>query len=69
MLEKEPVFLVTNDKAFYKSRDPKLGLADELKNDLKGVSNELRIFPSLHDLLSQIGTEVQIDPAILISAI
>ncbi len=68
MLKKEPVFLVSDDRAFYKSRDPKLGLADELKNDLKGLPNELRIFPSLRDLLSQIGTGVQIEPATLVRA-
>ncbi len=68
MLKKEPVFLVTDDRAFYKSREAKLGLADELQNDLKGLPNEFRIFPLLRDLLSQIGTGVQIEPATLISA-
>jgi hypothetical protein len=60
--------LVTDDRAFYKSRETKLGLADELKNDQKGLPNELRIFPSLRDLLSQLGTGVQIEAATLISA-
>ena len=68
MLKKEPVFLVSDDRAFYKSRDTKLGLADELKEDLKAYSNEFRIFPSLHDLLSQIGKGVQIEAEVLISA-
>ena len=68
VLKEEPVLLVTDDRAFYKSRETKLGLADVLKNDLKDLPNELRIFPSLHDLLSQIGTGVHIEPEILISA-
>jgi len=68
MLKKEPVFLVSDDRAFYKSRDTKLGLADELKEDLKACSNEFRIFPSLQDLLSQIGTGVQIERGVLIRA-
>jgi hypothetical protein len=68
MLKKEPVFLISDDKAFYKSRDTKQGLADELKEDLKGCSNEFRIFPSLHNLLSQIGTGLQIEQEVLIGA-
>jgi len=68
MLRKEPVFLVTDDRAFYKNRETKLGLADELSQDLNGSPNDLKIFPSLGDVLSQIGTGVQIDPASLIAA-
>ena len=67
MLQNEPVFLVTDDRAFYKNRETKLGLADELSQDLSGAPNEFRIFPSLRDLLSQIGTGAQIDPASLIA--
>jgi hypothetical protein len=68
LLRKEPVLLVTEDRAFYRNRDTKLGLADELRQDLNGSSNEFKIFPSLRDLLSEIGTGVQIDPASLIAA-
>jgi hypothetical protein len=68
MLKKEAVFLVSGDKAFYRSRDTSLGLADELKKDLEGCPNEFRIFPALADLLSQIGTGVQIEPEVLIRA-
>jgi hypothetical protein len=68
MLRKGPVFLVTDDAAFYKNRETKLGLADELRRDLNASPNEFKIFPSLRDLLSEIGTGVQIDPASLIAA-
>jgi hypothetical protein len=68
MLKTEPVFLVTEDKAFYKNRDPQLGLADELAKDISSAANEFRIFPSLRDLLSQIGTGVKIDPSSLVDA-
>jgi len=68
MLKTEPVFLVTGDKAFYENRDPKLGLADELAKDVSSAANEFRIFPSLRDLLSQIGTGVKIDPSSLMDA-
>lgn len=68
ILRTQSVFLVTEDKAFYKNRDTKLGLADELAKDLGGAQNEFRIFPSLRDLLSQIGTGVKIDPFSLIDA-
>ncbi len=68
MLKKEPVLLVTEDRAFFKSRNPELGLADELKKDLKGLPNQLKVFSSLQGLLSQITTRVPIEPAALISA-
>ena len=61
ILARDSVFLVTADKTFYKGRDPKLGLANELHSDLEGRPNELRIFPSLADLLSEIDTGVRID--------
>jgi hypothetical protein len=53
---------------FYKSRDTALGVADELKQDLDGCLYEFKIFPALGDLLSQIGTGVQIEPEALIKA-
>jgi hypothetical protein len=68
ILRKEPVLLVTDDRAFYQSRETKLGLAEELRRDLNGSPNELEIFPSLRELLSEIGTGVHIDPASLIDA-
>ncbi len=68
ILKKEPVYLVTDDKAFYKNRDHKLGLADELAKNVSGSPNEFRIFPSLPDLLSRIGTGMKIDPVSLVDA-
>lgn len=68
MLRSEPVFFVTNDRAFYKNRDPKLGLAEELQQELPDSSNEFKIFPSLHDLLSEIGTGLQVPPESLTEA-
>ncbi len=68
ILKREPVYLVTEDKAFYKNRDHKLGLADELAKDVSGAPHEFRVFPSLRDLLSEIGTGVTIDPVSLIDA-
>jgi hypothetical protein len=66
MLKKEPVYLVTEDKAFYKSRDYKQGIADELSRELHCYKNRLEIFPSLVSLLSQIRTNIQIDPTRLL---
>ena len=68
ILKTEPVYLVTEDRAFYKNRDPKLGLADELAKDVSVAQNEFQIFSSLRDLLSQIKTGVNIDPASLMDA-
>lgn len=66
MLKREPVHLVTDDKAFYKSRDFKSDLADELKREVHDFDNRLEIFPSLIDLLSQIRTDIQIDAGCLL---
>jgi hypothetical protein len=68
MLDKEPVFLVSNDKGFYKGHSLEQGLAPELKQDLNERPNEFAIFPELGGLLSRIGTGVQIEPALLIGA-
>jgi hypothetical protein len=68
ILKTQSVFLVTEDRAFYKNHETKLGLADELSKDLFGMQNDFKIFPSLRDLLSQIGTGVKIDPSSFISA-
>ena len=66
MSKKEPVHLVTGDKAFYRSKDTKLGLANELLSEVDNLDNRIEIFPSLTDLLSQIRTDIQINPAILL---
>lgn len=68
ILARDSVYLVTADKAFYKSRNLSLGLAEELQSDLEGRPNELRIFPSLGDLLSEIDTGVRIESNELINA-
>jgi PIN domain len=68
MLETEPVFLVSNDRAFYKGYNFDQGLATELKKDLEGKPNEFVIFPELGGLLSRIGTGFKIEPAVLIGA-
>ncbi len=68
VLKMQSVFLVTEDKAFYKNRDTKLGLADVLKQDLVGIQNEFKIFASLRDLLYKISAGVKIDSHLLIDA-
>lgn len=68
ILKKEAVYLVTEDKAFYKNREYRHGLADELAKDVSGAPNDFRIFSSLRELLSKIGTKVRIDHLLLIDA-
>lgn len=68
MLKMDDVCLVSNDKAFYKLRNYDEGLADELKQDIEKCSKKFKIFPRLASLLSEIKTEVQIEPEILIEA-
>ncbi len=68
MLRSEPVFLVTSDRAFYKNRETKQGLAEELRQELPESSNEFKIFSSLHDLLAEIRTDLRVAPESLINA-
>src|SRR5690606_32705471 len=51
LLEKEAIFLVSNDNDFYKVYSLDQGLAAELKRDIEGKPNECEIFPKLADLL------------------
>ena len=68
MLDKEPVFFVSSDKAFYKGHRLDQGLASELKKDLEGKPNEFEIVPALGELLSRIGAGFQIEEELLIEA-
>jgi hypothetical protein len=61
MLEDEPVYFVTNDKAFYQGRDIKKGIANKLAYEIKDAKNELKLFSSIEDLLSEIKMDVSID--------
>ena len=66
MLRNEAVLLVTADRAFYQNRETKQGLADALQRELPEGGNEFKIFPSLHGLLSEIGTGLHVPPEALV---
>lgn len=66
-----PVHLVTNDAAFYEGRDRSSGLlAEPLRQELTRSGREIRIYPSVRDLLEKIDTEVlALDEATISEAI
>jgi hypothetical protein len=64
-----PVHLVTNDSAFYESRDRSRGLlAEPLRQELALSGREVRIYPSVGDLLERIDTAVLVLDEATISA-
>jgi len=65
------VHLVTNDSAFYEGRDRSRGLlAEALRQELARCGREIRIYPSVRDLLSRMDTAVlALDEAAIAEAI
>lgn len=68
LLEKDDVYLVTSDKAFFQDRDYNKGLAESLITDITGAVHSFKILSSLNYLLEEIKTEVDIDTSILLTA-
>ena len=56
-----PVLFVTQDKAFYKDRDYKNGLAENLAHETKSVTHELSIAHELSAILERIREPIKID--------
>ena len=66
LLETDDVYLVTNDKAFYKGREPKNGLAESLKYETKNAKHAIFIFDTLSALLQEIRSEIKLDENALV---
>jgi len=62
LLDKSDVHLVTADKAFYENRNYKDGLAQNLSEEVTRAPNALFLHPTLHSLLEQLHTRVEISP-------
>jgi hypothetical protein len=56
-----PVLFVTQDKAFYKDRDYKNGLAENLALEAKNVSHEISVAHELSSILERIREPIEID--------
>jgi hypothetical protein len=65
LLKIDDVFLITDDKAFYKERDHDQGLAPTLGAELAGASHKLTLLARLTDLLSEIKDAVAFDDMML----
>jgi hypothetical protein len=52
------VDFVTEDKAFFRERNPNLGLADNLKSDCKAVSGTIRVYYELVRYLQSVREEL-----------
>jgi hypothetical protein len=61
LLQNEDVILVTEDKAFYKDRNYKDGLAKNLEDEANDTPNKLKIYPSLSELMDEIKSDIDID--------
>lgn len=66
LLDTADVYLVTADKAFYKDRQYKNGLAESLTLEAKNFKHTIRIFSSLSELLDTIRSEVRLDEKALV---
>jgi gamma-glutamylcysteine synthetase len=56
-----PVLFVTQDKAFYKGREHKNGLAENLANEAMNVTHEISIAHDIRSIIERIAAPVQID--------
>jgi PIN domain-containing protein len=66
LLNLDDVYLVTEDKAFYKNREYKNGLADALRLEVKDAVHKINLFSSLSAFLKEIRTEVKLDEEALV---
>jgi hypothetical protein len=68
LLETDDVYLITEDKAFYKGRDHKKGImAPSLSEEAEAYPNNIYLFSSITQLLPSIKTEVRIDEDSLVA--
>tara|TARA_R110002073_G_scaffold8027_22_gene44935 strand:- start:24556 stop:25560 length:1005 start_codon:yes stop_codon:yes gene_type:complete len=56
-----PVLFVTQDKAFYKSRDYQKGLADNLATEAQQATHDISIAHDISSILERIGDPIRID--------
>lgn len=68
LLQHDDVFLVTSDSAFFNKRRYEEGLAKNLLAETIGKAHQLKVFPSLSELLADIKTEVPIDEGLLVQS-
>lgn len=68
LLEQDDVCLVTSDKAFYKDRDYRMGLAPNLAEELSEARHSLKLIPSLSELLRELRSEVTVNEEALAEA-
>ena len=65
LLKTDDVFLITKDKAFYKDRDYKQGLARSLAAELSEARHKLTLLSELTDLFSEIKEKISVDDTLL----
>jgi len=61
LLEKDDVYFITEDKAFYKNREYKNGLADNMSFEAKGAAHKICLFNSLSEFLQEIRAAIKLD--------
>lgn len=58
LAEEGDIDFVTEDKAFFKDRNPQMGLAENLKQDCEKVSGVIRVFYEISNYLQSVKEEV-----------
>lgn len=66
LLGEDDVSLVTDDKAFYSGRDHGRGLAENLSKEASATGRNLKLFPSLSDLLVDLKCDIAVDSQLLV---
>lgn len=66
LLAQGDVSLVSEDKSFYRDRQYEKGLAENLQQEVESHSHRFNIFPSLKELIEEIGINVKINQSELV---
>jgi hypothetical protein len=65
LLKTDDLYLVTNDKDFYRDREQSKGLASNLAEEISAAEHSFRLFFSLVELFQELRTEVTLDEQLL----
>ena len=66
LLGQGDVSFVSEDKSFYRDRQYEKGLAENLRQEAESHPHRFNIFPSLKELIEEIGTSVEINESDLV---
>jgi hypothetical protein len=68
LLAQDSVYLISNDRGFYKNGSYEAGLARSLQGEIESLPHRLHLFQSLEDLLPTLHLEIPLDDEALVAA-